>query len=72
MALDLQASDDLSGVASAWIGVNDPGLEHATQVTFAHRVEWWIPSGPDPVTVYVRFADRAGNYSVPCSVSIER
>ncbi len=72
VTLALAATDAGSGVASANIA-NDPGMASAISVpcpSGSCSTPYILPAGNGPKTVYVTFADKVGNTSMPTSASI--
>jgi hypothetical protein len=62
VVLHLSAQDDVSGVAGMLIS-DDPSFSGASWEPFVVTKIRYVPSLNNPITVYARFQDYAGNIS---------
>ena len=68
VTLTLSATDSESGVTK--MTCSNDGSTYSNDEPYATTKVWTLPSGDGSQTVYVKFADAAGNWSSPVSDSI--
>jgi YD repeat-containing protein len=67
VTLKLNATD-AGGLAG--MSFSNDGVNWTVSESFGFSKSWTLPTGDGLKTVYVRYQDKAGNWSIPCSASI--
>lgn len=68
IALTLSATDDLGSVTL--MRFSNDNVTYTSPQPYAPRSSWTLAAGDGTKTVYVQFADQAGNWSAPASDTI--